>query len=87
MEVMESGYLTCTEAASERGDAEGLDTCWEAWMDTGTHSLIGWDAWWLAVMWAVPAMLAVYAAIWLVVQTVKWVSRGRHTPASATDSD
>lgn len=77
MKVMRSGYDKCMAAANARNDVKYWDTCHELWIENAKLGLIGWNAWWLAVMWAIPAMLLVYALAWVIVQTVKWIGRGR----------
>ena len=76
--VMDSGYQACIAAASDNYEPNGLQACWQIWIEPTTP--YGWDYWWALVGGAAIAVVIVYLVIAAGIFTAKWVWRGRNIP-------
>ena len=78
--VMRSGYEACIAAGVESTEPNSWNLCYQMWVEP-EDGYIGWEAWGWAVLWAIPAMVAVYLILWLAVAIARWIWRGRRVPS------
>lgn len=67
---------TCTAVAASKLDNKANEKCWDEFT-AGSSRFIGWREWFEAIPAAALSFAVIYAMLAAIVQTVKWVWRGR----------
>lgn len=77
IDAYDAGYQQCVERAAQPNDGTlTFDACREIW-PIGGESSYGWSEWGQALLATFIACILIYGLIWVFVQTVKWIWRGR----------